>query len=170
MSNASFPDWFVAVLLFLFCRILFLFRECSSSLSWWMFMRMAWGKLFSAPYTGFVSPKCPFSWLVSGSFMPQAGGSVALLIWKSDPSENKVETRVPASGPFCRVTGLALTLSVEEAHLSITGLSSRPHCVSFKVLSLVSCLGKRDIHGAATGLRHVLIQFPKKSIPSVWLT
>lgn len=125
-------------------------------------MRMALGKLFSAPYTGFVSPKCPFSWLVSGSFMPQAGGSVALLIWKSDPSENKVETRVPASGPFCRVTGLALTLSVEEAHLSITGLSSRPHCVSFKVLSLVSCLGKRDIHGAATGLRHVLIQFPKK--------
>lgn len=66
MFNAWFPEYSVAVLLFLFYRVLFSLQGWSSSLPVDA-QESGFGEVPSAPCTDFVSSEYPFSWSVSGS-------------------------------------------------------------------------------------------------------
>lgn len=70
---------------------------------------------------------------------------------------------VSTGGFFCRVTRWAPGLLVGGTHISIfAGLFSRALFLSLETFLLVSCLGKRNIHEAATSLCCALMQFQKR--------
>lgn len=71
-------------------------------------------------------------------------------------------------GLFCRVTRWAPEIFMGGPHIPIfAGLFSRVRFLSLETFPLLSCLGKRNIHKAATSLCWALVQFQKQA--SLWV-